>query len=158
MEKMGLPAGAIRHKMMMENVDAEIIAIFFNEAPAVKPSLSGTGALTSLNTNAPSIESSGKSYEAGGAEKSFSTWRKWVYQLAIRHKMTMDRIAEKILKYSAESMQRHHKVMLRKPNMDPQKGYGSQKMEERREAMKQEGKYQKYFKMENGNTSWWNQR
>ena len=42
MEKMGLPAGAIRHKMMMENVDAEIM--LFSSMKFLKPSLSGTGA------------------------------------------------------------------------------------------------------------------
>merc|ERR1711871_701075 len=139
--------------MMMENVDADIIAIFFNEAPAAKPSLSGTGALTSLNTNTPSIEEQREKLRGREELKKFFNMEKMGIPIgAIRHKMTMDRIAEKDIK-----------IFCREHAASPQGGgfekpqYGSprkameaakKKMEDRREAMKQEGKYQKYFKME----------
>ena len=71
---------------------------------------------------------------------------------AIRHKMTMDRIAEKDIKiFCREHAASPQGDGFEKPQYgSPRKAMeaAKKKMEERREAMKQEGKYQKYFKME----------
>merc|ERR1711991_1230492 len=64
-----------------------------------KPSLSGTGALTSLNTNTPSIEEQREKLRGREELKKFFNMEKMGIPIgAIRHKMTMDRIAEKDIK------------------------------------------------------------
>ena len=58
---------------------------------------------------------------------------------AIRHKMTMDRIAEKDIKIFCREHAAPQVMASKNAIWIPKKGYGSaKKMEERREAMKQE--------------------
>ena len=153
MEKMGIPLGAIRHKMTMDRIPEKDIRIFCKESnETAKPSLGGAGNLITLNTKAPSLEEQReKLREKGELTKFFSMEKMGIPIGAIRHKMTMDRIPEKDIKVFCREHPASPQGAFDKPQYgSPRKAMeaAKKKMEDRREAMKKEEKYTKYFKME----------
>ena len=150
MEKMGVPLAAIKHKMVMDGIAAEVIAIFCGDNADVVTTASSN--LRDPQATVASIEQKRNQLRSQpGLEKFFKMEKMGLPVGAIRHKMTMDGIADlDICIFCRDTCNDVDKTTRLSGHASPAKAMeaAKAKLELRREEMKGQENFQKYFKME----------